>query len=323
MDPNNQAIAQSYAYYSSGDEGPVMEDYSTGMTYAHHPSVQHQFTMQGTNINQVHAPIQLQMQPQQPQPTYIMHPSVPVAHVAYPMNTTTGIVYHQSITSPPPPPSPYDPTSPAPSDHSGTESIGATPLRAGGVPVMPTRVYHAHSHSHSSQSSTSSLHGESHPYAAPLIPYPPRRPSTHNKTNSLDRRSISITPPPQNHHPYHGSDDDFDRADTHDPYINQVSLLNRKESTRRQRIQAEQRRRDELRDGYSKLRDVLPPSNSKSSKVSLIERARAHIIDLDAENASLKDKVDDLMKEVQRLQQLSDQMALSVAVPLAMARPPV
>ena len=51
------------------------------------------------------------------------------------------------------------------------------------------------------------------------------------------------------------------------------SLANtRKEATRRQRIEAEQRRRDELRDGYARLKDVLPVSNQKSSKVSLLER---------------------------------------------------
>lgn len=51
------------------------------------------------------------------------------------------------------------------------------------------------------------------------------------------------------------------------------SLANtRKEATRRQRIEAEQRRRDELRDGYARLKDVLPISNQKSSKVSLLER---------------------------------------------------
>lgn len=49
---------------------------------------------------------------------------------------------------------------------------------------------------------------------------------------------------------------------------------NRKEATRKQRIEAEQRRRDELRDGYAKLKDVLPASNSKSSKVSLLERGK-------------------------------------------------
>lgn len=49
---------------------------------------------------------------------------------------------------------------------------------------------------------------------------------------------------------------------------------NRKEATRRQRIEAEQRRRDELREGYARLKDVLPLSNQKSSKVSLLERGK-------------------------------------------------
>ena len=46
----------------------------------------------------------------------------------------------------------------------------------------------------------------------------------------------------------------------------------RKEATRKQRIESEPRRRDELRDGYARLKDVLPVSNQKSSKVSLLER---------------------------------------------------
>jgi hypothetical protein len=49
-------------------------------------------------------------------------------------------------------------------------------------------------------------------------------------------------------------------------------IFSRKENTRRQRIEAEQRRRDELRDGYARLKDVLPISATKSSKVNLIER---------------------------------------------------
>jgi Helix-loop-helix DNA-binding domain len=52
----------------------------------------------------------------------------------------------------------------------------------------------------------------------------------------------------------------------------------RKEATRRQRIEAEQRRRDELRDGYARLKDVLPVSNQKSSKVSLLERGTVYLL---------------------------------------------
>jgi hypothetical protein len=52
----------------------------------------------------------------------------------------------------------------------------------------------------------------------------------------------------------------------------------RKEATRRQRIEAEQRRRDELRDGYTRLKDILPLSNQKSSKVSLLERGTSSVL---------------------------------------------
>jgi hypothetical protein len=46
----------------------------------------------------------------------------------------------------------------------------------------------------------------------------------------------------------------------------------RREEIRRQRIESEQRRRDELREGYRRLKDSLPVSNQKSSKVSLLDR---------------------------------------------------
>lgn len=51
-------------------------------------------------------------------------------------------------------------------------------------------------------------------------------------------------------------------------------VTKRREEVRRQRIESEQRRRDELRDGYRRLKDVLPVSNQKSSKVSLLDRGR-------------------------------------------------
>ena len=47
----------------------------------------------------------------------------------------------------------------------------------------------------------------------------------------------------------------------------------RREATRRERIEEEIRRRDELRDGYARLKDALPAvSNRKSSKASILER---------------------------------------------------
>ncbi|PPQ72134.1 hypothetical protein CVT24_002405 [Panaeolus cyanescens] len=85
----------------------------------------------------------------------------------------------------------------------------------------------------------------------------------------------------------------------------------RKEATRRQRIEAEQRRRDELRDGYAKLKDALPLTNQKSSKVSLLERATNHIIALERENKELQNRIAYLEQESQRLRALNEKISLS------------
>jgi len=52
----------------------------------------------------------------------------------------------------------------------------------------------------------------------------------------------------------------------------QFHVFRRRETVRKQRIESEQRRRDELREGYSRLKESLPASNQKASKVSLLER---------------------------------------------------
>lgn len=97
-----------------------------------------------------------------------------------------------------------------------------------------------------------------------------------SRANSLVHRSIRYNPTPsptsssgrRSRGRSHDSDDEVDMGA---PYTENLAH-SRKEATRRQRIEAEQRRRDELRDGYAKLKDVLPVSNQKSSKVSLLER---------------------------------------------------
>ncbi|KAI0937067.1 hypothetical protein AcV5_005054 [Taiwanofungus camphoratus] len=68
------------------------------------------------------------------------------------------------------------------------------------------------------------------------------------------------------------SDDDDDFNPTLPPSANNDV---RREEIRRQRIESEQRRRDELRDGYRRLKDALPVSNQKSSKVSLLDRGES------------------------------------------------
>ncbi|KIM88739.1 hypothetical protein PILCRDRAFT_95401 [Piloderma croceum F 1598] len=86
----------------------------------------------------------------------------------------------------------------------------------------------------------------------------------------------------------------------------------RKEATRRQRIEAEQRRRDELRDGYAKLKDVLPVSNQKSSKVSLLERATNHIANLEQSTAEMQARLTHLEQEVKRLRAINEKISLGL-----------
>ncbi|KIY50687.1 hypothetical protein FISHEDRAFT_16655, partial [Fistulina hepatica ATCC 64428] len=83
----------------------------------------------------------------------------------------------------------------------------------------------------------------------------------------------------------------------------------RKEATRRQRIEAEQRRRDDLRDGYARLKDVLPTSNQKSSKVTLLERATNHIVLMEKTNKELQERIATLEAEMQRLRALNEKLS--------------
>jgi len=87
----------------------------------------------------------------------------------------------------------------------------------------------------------------------------------------------------------------------------------RRETIRKQRIESEQRRRDELRDGYARLKDQLPPSNQKSSKVSLLERATAHIRYIDTVREQLELRLKSAEAEVHRLRNVNEALMLGAA----------
>lgn len=87
----------------------------------------------------------------------------------------------------------------------------------------------------------------------------------------------------------------------------------RREEIRRQRIESEQRRRDELREGYRKLKDVLPVSNQKSSKVSLLDRATLHIKYLELTQQQLQQRLQSAEMETQRLRLVNEKLSLSAA----------
>lgn len=89
--------------------------------------------------------------------------------------------------------------------------------------------------------------------------------------------------------------------------------VKRKEDVRRQRIESEQRRRDELREGYRKLKDVLPASNQKSSKVSLLDRATLHIKYLEMTQQQLQARLQAAEIETQRLRLVNEKMMLATA----------
>jgi glycogen debranching enzyme len=99
-----------------------------------------------------------------------------------------------------------------------------------------------------------------------------------SRGNSLVHRHIRYNPTPSPTssagRPRRGRSQDSDDENDMGVAFTENLAHSRKEATRRQRIEAEQRRRDELRDGYAKLKEVLPISNQKSSKVSLLERGQ-------------------------------------------------
>jgi hypothetical protein len=97
------------------------------------------------------------------------------------------------------------------------------------------------------------------------------------------------------------------------PMTAEVVVQRRREEIRRQRIESEQRRRDELRDGYRRLKDVLPVSNQKSSKVSLLDRATTHIKYLEVNQQQMLQKIQELEAETQRLRNINETLMLSAA----------
>jgi len=85
----------------------------------------------------------------------------------------------------------------------------------------------------------------------------------------------------------------------------------RRETVRKQRIESEQRRRDELRDGYTRLKDVLPPTNMKASKVSLLERATTHIKNLEQSRTTMAHQLKSAEHEVHRLRTVNEALMLN------------
>ena len=93
-------------------------------------------------------------------------------------------------------------------------------------------------------------------------------------------------------------DDDFQPVT---PPPHETGPSRRREEIRRQRIESEQRRRDELREGFRRLKDSLPVSNQKSSKASLLDRATTYIKYLEMTQSQLSMRLQQAESETQRL----------------------
>jgi hypothetical protein len=94
---------------------------------------------------------------------------------------------------------------------------------------------------------------------------------------------------------------------------NDASRDSRRETVRKQRIESEQRRRDELREGYARLKETLPASNQKASKVSILDRAVSHIKYLEAVKEQLEVRLKGADHEVHRLRNVNEALMLNRA----------
>jgi len=167
----------------------------------------------------------------------------------------------------------------------------------------PTLSYHLSAGEMSSDDSHHSRNGASPspvPYAATIprshrfnpMPVPVTRASTRA---SAKRRNSKDS-----------NDSDAEEEEDYQP----GSTDPRREAVRRQRIESEQRRRDELRDGYARLKAVLPPSTAKSSKVSLLDRAASHLKHLEACRLQAEQRLKAAETELIRVRSLNEVLSL-------------
>ncbi|KAF8140667.1 hypothetical protein EV363DRAFT_1393563 [Boletus edulis] len=268
----NLAHPGPYGYYSAEHESSYSLAYNNQLHHQHSYPLQHP----ATHPRHLSAP-------DLHQSLQFHNLSLMATHQYPPPPVYTSSPQHVSMALPagsPPPPSPhmYDPLSP-PISGSDTSADG---------------IYH-HSRNSSGTGSPSSSRGTSLVHRNSLRYNPTPSPTTSSSGRRGRGRSLN----------------DSDDEDMGATYVENLAHT-RKEATRRQRIEAEQRRRDELRDGYAKLKDVLPVSNQKSSKVSLLERATNHIIFLEKSTQEMQARLLVLEQEVQRLRAVNEKISLSV-----------
>jgi hypothetical protein len=152
--------------------------------------------------------------------------------------------------------------------------------------------------------------GTHSPASSQGVPYPASVPRSH-RFNPIAAPSTRRAPKRKaSRNDVDSDDEDEDFQPTNSTSVNPDS---RRETIRKQRIESEQRRRDELREGYARLRETLPTSNQKASKVSLLDRATTHIRYLDTVRDQLEARLKAAESEVHRLRSVNEALMLGTA----------
>lgn len=192
--------------------------------------------------------------------------------------------------------SPMDSITPSMTHLHSPPALSASELSADG----------AQSHRSSSGSPDSNRGG------APLPPSHGRAPSQ-SSSNSVRFSPISTSSRSTRSKKRSKHDDSDDEEDDGDFESTPVAKSDKREEIRKQRIESEQRRRDELREGYRRLKDALPSSNQKSSKVALLDRAVTHIRYMEMSRQQLQARLNAAENETQRLRQVNEALMLGTA----------
>ncbi|RSH87556.1 uncharacterized protein EHS24_000066 [Apiotrichum porosum] len=91
-----------------------------------------------------------------------------------------------------------------------------------------------------------------------------------------------------------------------------ILLPAKREDIRRARIESEQRRRNELREGFDRLRDALPASSQRTSKSAILDRAVAHIQQVEASNRFMSEAFEGLRREIDELRVLNNKLVTAM-----------
>lgn len=185
-----------------------------------------------------------------------------------------------------------------------------------GASISPPTLAYNLNNDLSSEGSPSGRHSRNSGTSSPAtVPYAATVPRSHrfnpigapaNRPSLRARRRNSKS----NHEESEDEDEEFQPTPAPIPGASNDA---RRETIRKQRIESEQRRRDELRDGYARLKETLPPSNQKSSKVSLLDRATSHIRYLETVKEQLEMRLKSAEAEVHRLRNVNEALMLGTA----------